>query len=46
VEFIGYDTDGRWAAAAAAVFKVNVVQGDALTMTTADGASITFPEWG
>jgi len=32
--------------AAAAVVAVNIVQGDALKMTTASGAPIVFPEWG
>lgn len=35
-----------WLDAATAVLAVNVVQGDALKMTTAAGAPITFPEWG
>jgi hypothetical protein len=35
------------ARAARAVLAVNIVQGDALTMTTApSGEPITFPEWG
>lgn len=32
--------------AARAVLNVNVVQGDALTMTVPSGQPITFPEWG
>lgn len=35
-----------WSDAALAVLAVNVVQGDALKMTTAAGEPITFPEWG
>ncbi len=35
-----------WLAAARTVLDVNVVQGDALKMTDAAGAPITFPEWG
>ncbi|MEJ6553681.1 N-6 DNA methylase [Microbacterium esteraromaticum] len=35
-----------WLDAATAVLTVNIVQGDALKMTTAAGAPITFPEWG
>jgi hypothetical protein len=44
--FIGVDTDERWRRAGAAVVATNIVQGDALKMTTADGEPITFPEWG
>ena len=29
-----------------AVLKVNIIQGDALTLTTIEGAPIEFPEWG
>ena len=32
--------------AAEAVLKVNIIQGDALTLTTTEGAPIEFPEWG
>lgn len=44
-------TDGenelnRWHRAAQAVVSANIVQGDAMAMTTASGAPITFPEWG
>ena len=28
------------------VIKVNIIQGDALTLLTTDGDQITFPEWG
>ncbi|HWV48663.1 MAG TPA: N-6 DNA methylase [Microbacterium sp.] len=38
--------DSAWLAAAAAVLEANIVQGDALAMTAADGEPITFPEWG
>ncbi|HLT68339.1 MAG TPA: SAM-dependent DNA methyltransferase [Microbacterium sp.] len=38
--------DAVWARAAAAVLAVNIVQGDALSMTTAEGEPIVFPEWG
>lgn len=44
-EFVG-DNGGSWHRAATAVLNVNIVQGDALTMTAADGTPITFPEWG
>lgn len=35
-----------WIAAANTVLAANVVQGDALKMTTANGKPIIFPEWG
>lgn len=35
-----------WRLAAQAVLAVNVVQGDALKMTTSGGEPIVFPEWG
>src|SRR5690606_1491790 len=37
--------DPVWARAAEAVLAVNIVQGDALEMTAADGEPIVFPEW-
>jgi hypothetical protein len=40
------DSDDVWARAAANVLTANIVQGDALDMTAADGAPIVFPEWG
>lgn len=48
-EFVATDGENehaRWHRAAVAVANVNIVQGDALAMTTASGAPITFPEWG
>ena len=45
-KFIGADTDETWGRAATAVLAANIVEGDALQMTTTDGAAITFPEWG
>jgi hypothetical protein len=38
--------DDVWARAAASVLTANIVQGDALDMTAADGRPIVFPEWG
>jgi hypothetical protein len=35
-----------WHRAAERVLTVNIVQGDALSMTAADGSPIIFPEWG
>jgi hypothetical protein len=44
--FLDIAGDEDWAQAARTVLGVNIVQGDALTMTVPSGASITFPEWG
>lgn len=44
--FLDVSEDDEWAQAARAVLVVNIVQGDALTMTTPAGAPITFAEWG
>jgi hypothetical protein len=46
VRFLKVDGADVWARAARAVATANVVQGDALEMTTAGGEPITFPEWG
>ena len=39
-------SSNSWHRAAERVLAVNVVQGDALSMTAADGQPIVFPEWG
>ncbi|MGP5697977.1 N-6 DNA methylase [Glutamicibacter arilaitensis] len=44
--FLGIGIDDQWSRAACAVLAVNIVQGDALTMTVPNGQPITFPEWG
>ena len=44
--FLGIDHDDEWAQAARTVLSVNIVHGDALTMTTPNGDPITFAEWG
>lgn len=44
--FLGKNVEADWSAAAAVVLDVNIVQGDALAMTTVGGEPITFPEWG
>lgn len=44
--FLSVRNDDEWAQAARAVLAVNIVQGDALTMTVPNGKPITFPEWG
>jgi len=38
--------DDNWYRAGKTVLAVNVLQGDALTLTTTDGKPIEFPEWG
>lgn len=45
-DFLGVDAADDWARAARAVLAVNIVQGDALTMTAPSGDPITFAEWG
>jgi hypothetical protein len=45
-EYLRADTDDVWTKAAAVVLKANIIQGDALTLTTTDGKAIEFPEWG
>lgn len=45
LEFLGSKADGQWSRAAQTVLGNNIVQGDALTMTTPDDDPITFPEW-
>lgn len=44
-DYLENDIADQWSRAAQAVLAVNVVQGDALTMTGADGEPIIFPEW-
>lgn len=44
--FLDIEDADEWAQAARAVLAVNIVQGDALTMTVPGGGPITFPEWG
>lgn len=44
--FLGIDATDEWATAARVVLGVNIVRGDALTMTLPDGTPITFAEWG
>lgn len=45
-EYLDIDATNPFHKAAKAVLKVNVVQGDALTLTRANGDHIEFPEWG
>ncbi|SLN02811.1 type III restriction system methylase [Corynebacterium xerosis] len=44
--YVGVDETDEWARAAQTVLEVNIVQGDALTMTTPAGRPLTFAEWG
>ena len=44
-DFLGVEKDDVWYMAARNVLKVNILQGDALTMTTVEGNHIEFPEW-
>jgi hypothetical protein len=44
-DFLGVEKDDVWYLAARNVLKVNILQGDALTMTTVENNHIEFPEW-
>ncbi|SNU02755.1 N-6 DNA Methylase [Ruaniaceae bacterium KH17] len=44
--FLGASEGDEWATAARVVLAVNIVRGDALTMTLTNGTPITFAEWG
>jgi len=44
-EYLEVENENIWYLAGKKVLKVNVLQGDALTMTTVDGRHIEFPEW-
>jgi len=46
VSYLKVDSEDVWAKAGAKVLSANIIQGDALTLTTTDGLSIEFPEWG
>jgi hypothetical protein len=43
--FLDIEWNDVWALAASNVLAVNILQGDALSMTTVDGGHIQFPEW-
>ena len=45
-DFLAIDSTNKLYSAGAAVLNVNVIQGDALTLTKTDGKPIEFPEWG
>jgi hypothetical protein len=44
--FVGPKAGDEWRAAARSVLAANIVQGDALKLTTVHDEPITFPEWG
>ena len=44
-DFLGVAEGDLWFVAARRVLDVNIIQGDALSMTTAAGEALTFPEW-
>lgn len=44
-DYLEVDSDSEWYRAGQAVLEVNIVQGDALTMTNASSGPISFPEW-
>lgn len=45
-KFLAIDSTNKFYLAGVAVLEVNIIQGDALTLTKADGKPIEFPEWG
>jgi hypothetical protein len=45
-EYLRVNSDDVWTKAAAVVLNANIIQGDALTLTTTDDKAIEFPEWG
>ena len=44
-DYLRVSPDDEWAKAAANVLRVNIIQGDALTMLNTNGEPIVFPEW-
>ena len=45
-DFLAIDSTNKLYSAGATVLNVNIIQGDALTLTKTDGKPIEFPEWG
>ena len=45
-KYLDLERGDIWYQAGDAVLQVNIQQGDALTLTTSEGAPIEFPEWG
>ena len=46
VEYLKVEPEDKWYRAGRDVLKANILQGDALTLTTNAGLPIEFPEWG
>jgi hypothetical protein len=44
-DFLGKSVDDVWRMAAQVVVRDNIIQGDAISMTTSSGEPIIFPEW-
>lgn len=45
-DFLNLEKDDKFVKAAEKVLQANIIQGDALTLTTTEGKPIEFPEWG
>ena len=45
-EYLKVEAESDWYGAAKLVLSVNIIQGDALSMTDPKGEALTFPEWG
>jgi hypothetical protein len=45
-DYLNVKAGEYWYEAARKVLEVNILQGDALTLTTGEGLPMTFPEWG
>lgn len=46
IDFLSLEKDDKFVKAAEKVLQSNIIQGDALTLTTTEGKPIEFPEWG
>jgi len=46
INFLSLEKDDKFIKAADKVLQANIIQGDALTLTTTEGKPIEFPEWG
>ena len=46
MKFLKENEDSVWTKAGRQIIRVNIIKGDALTLTTTNGDPITFPEWG
>jgi hypothetical protein len=43
--YLNIQVGDKWFSAATKILALNIVQGDALSMTTSDNQPLTFPEW-